>query len=351
MPSSFDPEPSATVLAKVKGYPPWPAMVLDEAILPEHILKKRPKTKSKKSNTRAVPVRFFSDDTYIWINTNDVKPLEKEAIDAHFAASNSKRRKDNLLERAYALARDPPQMDVFVKWGSNPPSAEEIAAQEELEKAAEEEYEDDEEEEEEEEELDDEPPARKKAKVTMKLEGYDSDWGDELNEYDYEIGDYIFDTKKEQDEVFSTINAEDVQKRHSYYHQEVQELSNELIPLLTSESQEIDAKKAVQLVGKVGKLVKESPKSVIHRSPLLRAMILSARRPVEELNPSLKKAVMKVLGEIGIEIVPNEKKEEEKEEKEEEKEEEKKEDIKEEKSDEKVEGKDEQVENQVNGAI
>lgn len=33
-------QPTSIVLAKVKGYPAWPAMVLDESLLPEHISNK-----------------------------------------------------------------------------------------------------------------------------------------------------------------------------------------------------------------------------------------------------------------------------------------------------------------------
>ncbi|EGV66657.1 hypothetical protein CANTEDRAFT_112378, partial [Yamadazyma tenuis ATCC 10573] len=57
--------PTSIVLAKVKGYPPWPAMVLDEMILPDHILARRPKTVKlppKRKNQGPVlilPVRFF----------------------------------------------------------------------------------------------------------------------------------------------------------------------------------------------------------------------------------------------------------------------------------------------------
>ena len=101
--------PTTVVLAKVKGYPAWPAMVLEESKLPDHILSKKPKTKSSSSLTtpssrkkkstipaHILPVRFFSDDTYIWINTHDIKLLTKDAIQNFFTDSNKKRRRDNL---------------------------------------------------------------------------------------------------------------------------------------------------------------------------------------------------------------------------------------------------------------
>ena len=42
-------QPTSIVLAKVKGYPAWPAMVLDESLLPEHISNKT-KIENQSSN-------------------------------------------------------------------------------------------------------------------------------------------------------------------------------------------------------------------------------------------------------------------------------------------------------------
>ena len=124
-------QPTSIVLAKVKGYPAWPAMVLDESLLPEHISNKT-KIENQSSNINfishstisiekkpsiIVPVRFFSDDTYIWINTNDLKPLTKQMIQDYFSTS-SKRKIDNLLQTAYELANDPPEMGLFIEYGS-----------------------------------------------------------------------------------------------------------------------------------------------------------------------------------------------------------------------------------------
>lgn len=116
-------KPTDIVLAKVKGYPQWPAMVLDESILPDYVLKKKPKTMKippKKKNSPpayVIPVRFFSDDTYIWIKSNEILLLTTEMIDDFL--NKPKRRKDNLLESAYKLARNPLDIESFVKYGSS----------------------------------------------------------------------------------------------------------------------------------------------------------------------------------------------------------------------------------------
>ena len=50
-------QPTSIVLAKVKGYPAWPAMVLDESLLPEHISNKT-KIENQSSN-----INFISHST------------------------------------------------------------------------------------------------------------------------------------------------------------------------------------------------------------------------------------------------------------------------------------------------
>ncbi|RCK65573.1 ISWI one complex protein 4 [Candida viswanathii] len=212
--------PTTIVLAKVKGYPPWPAMVLDETLLPAHILSKQPKSKTPTSanpNTvkKVVPVRFFSDDTYIWINTNDMKELSKEDISKYISSSAQKRRKDNLLEQAYELANDPPDMQQFILYGSKgvPPEPETTSEDDEVLSI----------------------PAKKKQKQQQQKQAaspkkkkespkpkpkatpkpkpkpepvveYDDDWGlDEFNKYDKALGNFIYDTEEEQTKVFSKV--------------------------------------------------------------------------------------------------------------------------------------------------
>lgn len=48
-------QPTSIVLAKVKGYPAWPAMVLDESLLPEHISNKKPKSKTNPPTSISSP--------------------------------------------------------------------------------------------------------------------------------------------------------------------------------------------------------------------------------------------------------------------------------------------------------
>ncbi|KAG7195107.1 uncharacterized protein KQ657_003628 [Scheffersomyces spartinae] len=162
--------PGSVMLAKVKGYSAWPAMVLDPDLLPENISALKPK-----NGINFTPVRFFADDTYIWIKNADLRELSVEVIQDYLKkhddepaelkneddGTNSmtsasevdntalvepethkpskvtpikkakkKSKKEVLLLEAYKLANSPPPMDTFVKYGSlgEPPTVEDFEA-------------------------------------------------------------------------------------------------------------------------------------------------------------------------------------------------------------------------------
>lgn len=312
--------PSTVVLAKVKGYPAWPAMVLDENILPTNILNKKPKGlklkanigKKKKATAPAVilPVRFFSDDTYIWINSNDMSILTNEKIQEYFEASGSKRRKDNLLERAYQLANEPPEMELFVQYGSRaapPDEPEDI--------------------------FEDRPQKKpKKAPVVPKISAtaerklekerqveaerkllaeYDSDWGlEEGLEYDVDAGNYIFDSEKEQERVFSkeVPSAQVLQEKVAKMQNKLDKISKKLVDALLRPCEEIvEADVSTQLDLLDHLLSTHFPKSVIMKSKLLRVLILTARIPIENFpRKNIKEQINTILEKrLGINIVIN----------------------------------------------
>ncbi|EDK36295.2 hypothetical protein PGUG_00393 [Meyerozyma guilliermondii ATCC 6260] len=364
--------PTSVVLAKVKGYPPWPAMVLDESLLPQNILDKRPKNVRQKSGRKGrgkdvtvLPVRFFSDDTYIWIKDNELKPMTQQMIDAHL--SSDKKRKDKLLEKAYQLAKNPPDMKEFVTWGSRGPpknqkldpeyEEEDVEMEEDL--VDEEEVEDDEIEEEEDDDEEDEEivygrrrkkqKTAKKEKVTKKVKqdknelGYDSDWGLTDDEADPES--YIFEDEEQQKFDKKFPKAADITERLQEAQEEFQGVSFEITSLLLEE--EIDEKEVVRALASVRKL--DVPYTLLAKSNLFRVLVLTARKPHDTFPyTKLKKEVNKVLESVfGMKVEENtpemmEKEEKEatpmpKEENENENEKEKKEEGKEYQKEEKVE--------------
>ncbi|KAK9455831.1 hypothetical protein V1511DRAFT_487758 [Dipodascopsis uninucleata] len=134
--------PGSLVLAKLKGFPPWPAMVLTENLLPPHILKLKPKpsaSSKRKSigadeddeSRSAFPVRFFNDDNYMWATRSELKPLSKEQTSTYVNAHKGGKKDRSLLE-AYMFAAEPPSMEEFAKMGSLPEEAPEEPVEEQM---------------------------------------------------------------------------------------------------------------------------------------------------------------------------------------------------------------------------
>lgn len=336
--------PRDVVLAKVKGYPLWPAMVLSEEVLPTNVAKLKPKPQKKKG--QPVPVRFFSDDTYIWIHAADLKHLSQEMIQDHFDVSLRKRRKDGMLEAAFAMALDPPEMELFALYGLSlqpDPTAE----------------------------LDDEilematdtgttggkkrkqptsetprkkaatkpattPKPRKrlekllllallllaltKKEVTQitKLPGYDDDWGtDELFVYDKENGDYIFDDEQEQQQLFNdeiglaTEVLARIALANDQFHQVSTKVLQQVVDLehsaigddVKDEAEDeakvylIDPQPALDALAELEALLTpEFPKAVYAKLSLMRWLVVLARLPEPQFPyPEVRERIANVL--------------------------------------------------------
>lgn len=88
------------VLAKIRGFPAWPGIVMDDANVPSAVLKERPSIKHRDLYT----IRFFPAADYHWAFSKDLELLNADKIDAFLAGPN---RKKGDLRQAYELARDP----------------------------------------------------------------------------------------------------------------------------------------------------------------------------------------------------------------------------------------------------
>lgn len=310
--------PESIVLAKVKGYPAWPAMVLDADLLPPHILNKRPKNKQHEPTPNILPIKFFSDDTYIWIKSGDIKPLSKDDIATHFVQSSQKRRKDTVLDQAFKLANDPLDMEIFIKYGSKGmPDATEIDGDD-----------GDDGDNELEENVVVKTPARKKQKAAAPkltsdkkspaeakkeaerelLAQYDSDWGlQDINRYSIKEGNYIFDSLEEQKTVFAKIP--DTHEFSELYEKPIEKFKkiedDVLVQLLaeTPNTEELNR----QLTLFLG-LINKVPRSVITKSKLLRALILDQRKHCSHEDQGqleFKVKSSKILKRLGIEVREN----------------------------------------------
>ncbi|CDO75693.1 hypothetical protein BN946_scf184585.g6 [Trametes cinnabarina] len=90
------------VLAKVRGFPPWPGMIVDPDTVPAAVAKERPNTKAKKGNWYCV--RFFPAGDYAWIVPKDISRLQEHEIQAFI---NEPHKRSGDLMKGYRIALDP----------------------------------------------------------------------------------------------------------------------------------------------------------------------------------------------------------------------------------------------------
>lgn len=88
------------VLAKVRGYPPWPGMVVDPQAVSKEVLRERPQ--NKKSSFYCV--RFFPKGDHAWLVSKDISRLKPHEIEAFI--NEPSKRSGELLD-GYKIALDP----------------------------------------------------------------------------------------------------------------------------------------------------------------------------------------------------------------------------------------------------
>ncbi|ETW81208.1 hypothetical protein HETIRDRAFT_319450 [Heterobasidion irregulare TC 32-1] len=88
------------VLAKVRGYPPWPGMVVDPENVTSEVAKERPA--NKKSHFYCV--RFFPKGEHAWLVSKDISRLQQHEIEAYI---NEPYKKSGDLLTGYRIALDP----------------------------------------------------------------------------------------------------------------------------------------------------------------------------------------------------------------------------------------------------
>ncbi|KAH8995192.1 hypothetical protein EDB86DRAFT_3064543 [Lactarius hatsudake] len=88
------------VLAKVRGYPPWPGMVVDPQAVSKEVLRERPQ--NKKSSFYCV--RFFPKGDHAWLVSKDISRLKTHEIEAFI--NEPSKRSGELLD-GYKVALSP----------------------------------------------------------------------------------------------------------------------------------------------------------------------------------------------------------------------------------------------------
>ncbi|KAF8883068.1 hypothetical protein CPB84DRAFT_1817097 [Gymnopilus junonius] len=90
-----------SVLGKVRGYPPWPGVIVDPADAPPLVLNEQPPGKK----TTFYCVLFFPMGDYAWLHAKDLSSLKQHEIEAFLSDETKKRNGD--LREGYRIALDP----------------------------------------------------------------------------------------------------------------------------------------------------------------------------------------------------------------------------------------------------
>ncbi|KAF9653894.1 hypothetical protein BDM02DRAFT_3086368 [Thelephora ganbajun] len=88
------------ILAKVRGYPPWPCMIVDPETVPDAVTKERPS--GKKSTWYCV--RFFPTGDYAWVVPKDMSKLKAHEIQSYI---NEPHKRSGDLLAGYKIALNP----------------------------------------------------------------------------------------------------------------------------------------------------------------------------------------------------------------------------------------------------
>ncbi|KIJ68081.1 hypothetical protein HYDPIDRAFT_107720 [Hydnomerulius pinastri MD-312] len=119
-----NPQPETTyaerdiVLAKVRGFPLWPGMVVNPDNVPPSVAKERPAGKK----TTFHCVRFFPAGDYAWLVSKDISKLKEHEIQAYISEPH---KKNGELLTGYRIALDPE------KWEKERENADMAAAEQE----------------------------------------------------------------------------------------------------------------------------------------------------------------------------------------------------------------------------
>ncbi|KAH8090758.1 hypothetical protein HD553DRAFT_303285 [Filobasidium floriforme] len=87
------------VLTRLKGYPPWPSIIVEGDEIPAKVQRAKP------SGTRQIASMFFPTGDYAWSLPKELTPLKKHEITAYLQAPSKKKKGD--LFAAYEIAEDP----------------------------------------------------------------------------------------------------------------------------------------------------------------------------------------------------------------------------------------------------
>ncbi|CAZ82361.1 unnamed protein product [Tuber melanosporum] len=111
-----DYQPGMSVLAKMRTFPPWPAIILSDELLPEALVRTKPSGKSGKKGEASAsaapsaptswPVMFMGTNEYSWMSISNLEPLDDEKL-----TNAPKGSKNKPLQEAWSVAQNGLNLD------------------------------------------------------------------------------------------------------------------------------------------------------------------------------------------------------------------------------------------------
>lgn len=124
----------SVVLTKIRGFQPWPSMILKDEMAPSYLTRKKPKNikvsvpnangkkgSTVKSSNEIYLVRFFHDDTYQWVSRLEITEMGPDADvieDFKQKQIGSVKKMPKSLELAYNVAKKGLTLKKFSEFGS-----------------------------------------------------------------------------------------------------------------------------------------------------------------------------------------------------------------------------------------
>ncbi|KAF1992624.1 hypothetical protein K402DRAFT_409341 [Aulographum hederae CBS 113979] len=123
----LDVQPGEYWMVRMKGHPPWPAIICDEPMLPESLLIKRPVSAAhpdgsyrqdfleggKNARDRRYPVMFLGTNEFAWQVNTDISPIDMDEIKEAIEAGEGNWKKTKALFNAYEVAAEEHPLQYF----------------------------------------------------------------------------------------------------------------------------------------------------------------------------------------------------------------------------------------------
>ncbi|KAF2403731.1 hypothetical protein EJ06DRAFT_290840 [Trichodelitschia bisporula] len=125
----LDAKPGQYWYAHMKGFPPWPAVICDEEMLPESLLGKRPVGAMRPDGTyredfmeggknvreRRYPVMFLGSNEFYWQVNTELSPLDMDTLKEIVSTDGHHAKKNRQLAEAYEVAAENHDLEYFKK--------------------------------------------------------------------------------------------------------------------------------------------------------------------------------------------------------------------------------------------